>query len=76
MAEEQQATQAAAEAQVVEGDEFSALLNKEFRPKSDRAKEEIEDAVGTLAEYALRDTALLTEDAVSSIVQSLRENTR
>ena len=67
MAEEQKAQQAAAGAVAEESSDFTSLLNKEFRPKSDRAKEEIEHAVGTLAEYALKDTALLTDDAVSSI---------
>ncbi len=28
-------------------DEFSALLNKEFRPKTDQAKEAVENAVKT-----------------------------
>lgn len=34
-------------------DEFSALLNKEFRPKTDQAKEAVENAVKTLAQQAL-----------------------
>jgi type VI secretion system protein ImpC len=67
MAEQQQSTQQAAEGQVGESSDFGALLNKEFRPKSDRAKEEIGNAVQTLASYALKDTSLLSEDAVASI---------
>lgn len=67
MAEQKQSTEQAAEAQVAESSDFGALLNKEFRPKSDAAKDEIGKAVSTLAEYALKDTALLSEDAVSSI---------
>lgn len=35
-------------------DEFSALLNKEFRPKTDQAKEAVENAVKTLAQQALK----------------------
>ena len=34
--------------------DFSALLNKEFRPKSEQAKSAVESAVRTLAEHALR----------------------
>jgi type VI secretion system protein ImpC len=58
---------AEAATQVEESSEFASLLNKEFRPKTDRAAEEIESAVQTLAEYVLRDTALISSDAVASI---------
>ena len=36
---EQEASGAQAEGQVAETSDFSSLLNKEFKPKSDRAKE-------------------------------------
>jgi type VI secretion system protein ImpC len=59
----------AREAQVatLEGNEFSALLQKEFKPTSDGAKEAVEVAVRTLAEQALSGTALVSDDAVKSI---------
>jgi type VI secretion system protein ImpC len=66
MAELENAT-AAAVGEVQESNDFSALLNKEFKPKSDRAKEEVEKAVSTLAEYVLKDTAFVSDDAVNSI---------
>ena len=44
---EQQAGQAFSQ------DEFSALLNKEFRPKTDQARSAVESAVKTLAQQAL-----------------------
>ena len=47
--------------------DFSALLNKEFRPKSDEAKSAVEDAVKTLAAQALANTALISDDALKSI---------
>ena len=47
--------------------DFSALLNKEFRPKSDQAKTAVESAVRTLAEQALANTALISDDALRSI---------
>ena len=47
-------TPAEAATQVEESSEFASLLNKEFRPKTDRAAEEIESAVQTLAEYVLK----------------------
>ncbi|WP_305907345.1 type VI secretion system contractile sheath large subunit [Methylomarinum sp. Ch1-1] len=59
--------EAQAEAQVGEAGDFSALLQKEFKPKSERAKEEVENAVQTLAEYVLKDTSIVSEDALNSI---------
>ncbi len=52
---------------VSEGTDFSALLNKEFRPKSDQAKTAVETAVRTLAEQALANTTLISDDALRSI---------
>jgi type VI secretion system protein ImpC len=52
---------------VAESSDFSALLNKEFRPKSDQAKTAVETAVRTLAEQALANTTLISDDALRSI---------
>jgi type VI secretion system protein ImpC len=57
----------AAVAQTVETSDFSALLQKEFKPKSDRAREEVETAVRTLAAQVLEDKDLIADDAVNSI---------
>ena len=54
-------------AEAAEPSDFSALLKKEFRPKSDRAQEAVESAVRTLAEYVLRDVSLASPDAVRTI---------
>ena len=64
MAEEKQKETQAAEAVTMEVNEFETLLKKEFKPKSDRAKEAITSAVQTLAEQALSETALISDDAV------------
>jgi type VI secretion system protein ImpC len=48
-------------------DAFSELLRKEFKPKSDRAREQVETAVQTLAQQVLSDEDLILEDAVNSI---------
>ncbi|MHC4213634.1 MAG: type VI secretion system contractile sheath large subunit [Planctomycetota bacterium] len=55
------------EAVAIEPNEFEKLLKKEFKPKSDHAKEAINVAVQTLAEQALADTALISDDSVASI---------
>ncbi|MEQ1636211.1 MAG: type VI secretion system contractile sheath large subunit [Methylococcales bacterium] len=53
--------------QIAESNEFSLLLNKEFRPKTDRAKAEVENAVQTLAAFVLRDASVVSDDAITSI---------
>lgn len=47
--------------------DFSSLLQKEFKPKSDRAKEAVESAVKTLAQQALEGTAVVSDDAIKTI---------
>jgi type VI secretion system protein ImpC len=65
MAEAQ--TDKAAQGQTIAVDEFSALLEKGFRPKSDRARQQVESAVQTLAQQVLSDKDLILDDAVNSI---------
>ncbi len=50
-----------------ESSSFQDLLSKEFKPKSERAKTEVESAVSTLASYALKNANLISEDTVRSI---------
>ncbi len=66
MADAQQ-EQAAAGAATIESTEFASLLQKEFKTKSDRAREAVESAVHTLAEHALRDVKFVSDDAVKTI---------
>lgn len=51
----------------VEASEFASLLSKEFKPKSDRAKEAVEEAVKTLAQTALEGVATIGDDVFESI---------
>ena len=67
MAEEQVQAEAASGATAFGSSEFENLLHKEFRPKSDQAKTAVESAVKTLAEQALANTALISDDALRSI---------
>ncbi len=53
---------------VKEGEsEFASLLTREFKPKSDKAREAVESAVQTLAQQALANTALVSDDSIRSI---------
>jgi type VI secretion system protein ImpC len=54
-------------------DEFSALLQKQFKPKSEEAKTAVQDAVRTLAAQALVDTKLIGSDVVKSIQAMIAE---
>jgi type VI secretion system protein ImpC len=58
---------------VVEADALSELLTKEFKPKTDRARAEIENAVQTLAEQALRETTVISDDVISTIKALIAE---
>ena len=66
MAEAKQEQEAQAE-ESLGIDDFSELLNKEFKPKSDRARAQVESAVETLAHQVLSDEDLILDDAINSI---------
>ena len=72
MAEATQSTENAAVAGT-EADQFAALLQKEFRPKTDRARAEVERAVQTLAEQALSETAVISDDVIGTIKAIIAE---
>src|SRR5688572_4548251 len=46
---------------------FSDLLKRSFRPPSEEKRRAIEQAVGTLADWATRNSQVLTEDTVASV---------
>ena len=62
-----------AEAQVqpegttLQATDLSKLLEKEFKPKSDRAREAVTTAVQTLAEQALQYSTVISDDVVQTI---------
>ena len=50
-----------------QGSDFESLLQKEFKPRSDEAKSAVEEAVQTLAQQALAQTAIIGADVTQSI---------
>ena len=66
MATEKLAEQGGA-ALTVEAGDFAALLSKEFKPKSERAREEVESAVRTLAEQVLNKSDIVSDDVTQTI---------
>ncbi len=67
MASPETAVQTANAGEQVELSEFTSLLQKEFKPKTDTAREAVATAVQTLAEQALADTRLIGSDALRTI---------
>jgi type VI secretion system protein ImpC len=61
------------EGAALEADQFASLLQKEFKPKTDRARLEVENAVKTLAEQALRETSVISDDVMGTIKAIIAE---
>jgi len=57
----------------LESDGLASLLKKEFKPKTDQAREAVENAVRTLAEQALANTVTMSSDAYSTIQAIIAE---
>ena len=64
---------AAGTATAIEADQLGALLQKEFKPKTDQARAAVESAVRTLAEQALRETAVVSDDVIGTIKAIIAE---
>ena len=64
---------AAAEAKTLDAGDFASLLSKEFKPKSERAKEEVETAVRTLAEQVLSRADVVSDDVSQTIKAYIAE---
>ncbi len=67
MASPQTEAQGGAATGTIEASDFSSLLQKEFKPKTDTAKSAVSAAVQTLAEHALSNTKLIGSDALRTI---------
>lgn len=61
----QQTTQP--QTQELQLDDFSSLLQKEFKPADDARKSRIETAVQTLAQQALQDAAIIGDDVYTTV---------
>ncbi len=53
--------------EALEPNEFSDLLQREFKPKTDQAREAVQNAVKTLAVQALESTATISNDAYRTV---------
>ncbi|RKP44638.1 type VI secretion system contractile sheath large subunit [Trinickia fusca] len=58
---------------VLASDEFTALLNKEIKPKTEQAREAVQHAVQTLAHQALEHAVTVSSDAYDTVRQLIAE---
>ena len=72
-ASNQGAARAQATVEALEPNEFSNLLQREFKPKTDQAREAVENAVKTLAVQALENTVTISNDAYRSVQAIITE---
>src|ERR1700731_913171 len=56
-----------------EADEFATLLKQSFKPRTERAATEVENAVKTLVEQALADTSLIKTDVLDTIEEMIAQ---
>jgi type VI secretion system protein ImpC len=55
----------------VESDDFAALLKQNFKPRSERAATEVENAVQTLVSQALADSSVVKGDVIDTIEEMI-----
>jgi len=67
MATEAGRKEVSAEVKTGEADEFAALLKQSFKPRTERAATEVENAVSTLVREALKDTTVIKDDVLDTI---------
>ena len=73
MAETDTEVQGQEATETLEAGDFASLLNQEIRPKSEQAKEEVEQAVQTLAEQALASSVTVSADVTVTIREMIAE---
>src|SRR6195256_1170870 len=71
MATEAGQKQAVEQIQVGEADEFASLLKQSFKPRTERAATEVDNAVSTLVSEALKDTTVIKADVLDTIEEMI-----
>jgi type VI secretion system protein ImpC len=65
--QEQKTAAKAATTNLVEADDFASILKQNFKPRSERAATEVENAVQTLVTQALADSTVIKNDVIDTI---------
>jgi type VI secretion system protein ImpC len=71
MATEAVQEQAGAVTETRDPDEFSTILKQSFKPRSERAAAEVENAVATLVQQALADTSVIKDHVLDTIEEMI-----
>ncbi len=71
MANPQQDAAAQAPQALAATDDISSILKQSFKPRSEQAATEVENAVQTLVTQALADSSLVKEDVISTIEEMI-----
>jgi type VI secretion system protein ImpC len=71
MANSQQDAAAQTAQALAETDDISSILKQSFKPRSEQAATEVENAVQTLVTQALADSSLVKEDVISTIEEMI-----
>ena len=61
------ATQRQAQVETRDAEDFTAILKQSFKPRSERAATEVENAVTTLVKQALDDTSVIKDDVLDTV---------
>ena len=71
MAKPVQQAEVAKQAEGPATDDFASLLKQSFKPRTERAATEVENAVTTLVREALKDQAVIKEDVLDTIEEMI-----
>jgi type VI secretion system protein ImpC len=73
MAAELQTSAPAGQTETRDVDEFASLLKQSFKPRSERAASEVENAVSTLVQQAMADQSLIKGDVLDTIEEMIAQ---
>ena len=71
MAKEAVHKESTTQVKTVEADEFATLLKQSFKPRTERAATEVDNAVSTLVQEALKDTSVIKSDVLDTIEEMI-----
>ena len=71
MPEEEKAQAEGAQAPAIEANEFEGLLSRDFKARTPERLDGVKKAVQTLAEEALKQTELISDDVITTVEQMI-----
>ena len=71
MAKQAELNEATTQTETVAADEFSALLKQSFKPRTERAATEVDNAISTLVREALKDSSVVKSDVLDTIEEMI-----